>query len=84
MTALDPIRWNRSLDDYLMLVVDREQRQRSSQQPITPPSFYEGRKTPKFKNWLYHFFMTIGVVCMALIFGGMLGVLLRRLVPAIP
>ena len=84
MTAHDFILWDRSLDDYLMLVVDREQRQHSSQQPITPTSFYEGRKTPRLKNWLYHFFMTIGVVCMALIFGGMLGILLRRVVQAIP
>ena len=84
MKVLDLILWNRSMDDLLKLIVNREQRQDKPQPPLSTPSFYEGRRAPRLKTWLYHFFMTIGVVCMALIFGGMLGILFKRLIQVIP
>jgi len=73
-----------SLDSTVSMIVDREQSQSNSRKPITSPSFFRGRSAPKPKTLLYHFFMVLGIICIALVFGGMFGVLLRGLAPLVP
>ena len=45
----------------------------------TPPTFNQSNY-PKHILWLHYFLKTVGIVCIALVFGGIIGFGLRYLV----
>jgi len=44
----------------------------------TPPTFNQSNY-PKHILWLHYFFKTVGIVCIALVFGGIIGFGMRFL-----
>jgi hypothetical protein len=72
------------LDESILLIVDRDKGQSDPPSPITSPLFSRGRSAPKLKTFLYHLFMALGIICIAIVIGGMFGMLLRVLTFGFP
>ena len=49
-----------------------------------PSASFRNQPDSRLRKVAYHLFTTIGVICLALVFGGMLGILFSRLFAGLP
>ena len=60
-------------------IMNREQGRSKPGKQMNSPTFYSGQITPKLNKLIYHFLIVVGMICIAVVMGGMLGILLRSL-----
>lgn len=66
------------------IFLDGESGKTSSKAPLSSPSFFERRSAPKINSVIYHLFLGMGILCLALVFGGIFGILARGVTVMIP
>ena len=64
---------------YPIRIINREQGRQKPREELTTPNFYRGQITPKFRRYIYYLLLILGIICMAIVLGGMLGILLQSL-----
>lgn len=69
---------NSYINNYLM-IANRDEEPNYSLPPLSTPAFSEDRRTPKIPGYLYYFLTILGVICIAVVFGGIIGIILRQI-----